>query len=384
MKDFKENKNSNPKTEIELYNRDITDILGDIPKWLVSSGSYILYGLIIILLLGSSFINYPDITKGSIIIEDTENVNWITSYSYGKINNFLVENNSFIKKGDTIALIQNPANFNDVKKLIDILGSVEQYYLTNDTELLRKFPFDLVMGEMSDAYIALTQSVRNCVIYDDYNYYSIRKTFLQKEKQILINNQSDNEIDILRLDREIFELGVNHQKEVEYNKKQLELAYENIVNSIKKWETNYIIKSSNEGKIILGETRDLTHVVNIGDTICTVISNNKENFIGRIYLSPENVAGIKQGNIVNIKLAKYPSHTYGVLIGKVDDITFVPFYRLYSVEIVFPDNLITSTKNNIQYELGLKGEAEIIKSNRSVLSRIFDPLFNIINNNSKG
>lgn len=367
------------RTGIELYNRGGTDILGDAPVWLIHTGSYLLYGILCLLLLGATFISYPDVTKGPVLIEDTENVNWITANSNGKIDMFFVRNDSLVKKGDTIGIIQNPARLSDVKKFTRILGNVERYYLTNNTDLLRAFPFDLVMGEMSEAYQTFTHAVRNCLIYDDYNSYSQRKAFLQKEQLILKKDREKNELAILKIDRDIFELSLTHKMEIEKNRKQLELAYEDMVNSIIKWESNYIIKSNTEGRVVLGEVRDLTQLVNIGDTICTVISGNEENFIGKMYLSQEKVAGIELGNTVNIKLSKYPSHTFGILVGEVATISFVPFYKMYSIDIVFPNKLRTSTRKEIKYELGLKGEAEIVTSNRSVLSRIFNPIYNIFN-----
>lgn len=371
------------RTGIELYNRGVADILGDPPVWLIHTGSHTLYGILFLLLLGAAFISYPDVVKGPVLIEDTENVNWITANSSGKIDRFFVRNDSLVKKGDTIGIIQNPARLSDVKKFTRILSNVERYYLTNNTDLLRAFPFDLVMGEMAESYKTFTQAVRNCLIYDDYNSYFQRKAFLQKEQHILKKDPEKNELAILKIDREIFELSLTHKMEVEKNRKQLELAYEDIVNSIKKWESNYIIRSNNEGRVVLGEVRDLAQLVNIGDTICTVISGNEENFIGKMYLSQEKVAGVEYGNTVNIKLSKYPSHTFGVLVGEITSISFVPYYKMYSIDIIFPNKLMTSARKEIKYELGLKGEAEIVTSNRSVLSRIFNPIYNIFNDASE-
>jgi len=62
-----------------------------------------------------------------------------------------------------------------------------------------------------------------------------------------------------------------------------------------------------------------------------------------------------------------------MLVGKVSSINFIPYNKRYIIDIAFPDQLYTTAKKKINYELGLKGEAEIITSNRSVLSRIFDP-----------
>ena len=57
--------------KIEIYNRESNDMLGDMPNWLIYTGSYIVYGLIILLIIGSALFNYPDIVKQNIRIDDT-------------------------------------------------------------------------------------------------------------------------------------------------------------------------------------------------------------------------------------------------------------------------------------------------------------------------
>jgi hypothetical protein len=157
----------------------------------------------------------------------------------------------------------------------------------------------------------------------------------------------------------------------------LELAYENMVNSLWKWESNYLIRSHREGRIILGEVRTLTRMVNKGDTIASIISDNRSEFLARMQLEQEEIVGVEPGNPVNIQLVKYPAHTYGTLIGEVSSIIFVPYNKQYILDVAFPNQLRTTAKKEIRYELGLKGEAEIITSNRSVLSRIFNPVYNL-------
>jgi hypothetical protein len=362
---------------IELQNRDVTDLLGEAPNWLIYTGSYLLYGMLILLLSGSALIRYPDAVRGQALIEDRANVNYITANSGGQIETVFVQNDSMVKSGDTIALIQNPARLSDIWEFCAILANVETYYRTNNSNLLRAFPFDLTMGEMSGAYETFTQAVRNCLIYDDHNYFSQRNAFLKKELTILKKDPKKNELAILKVEREIFELSVTHKMEIEKNRKQLELAYENMVNSLRKWESNYLIRSHRKGRIVLGEARTLTRMVNKGDTIASIISDNQPEFIARMQLNQEEVAGVESGDPVNIRLAKYPAHTYGVLTGKVSTITFVPYHKQYALDIFFPNQLHTTAKKEIKYEVGLKGDAEIITSNRSILSRIFNPVYNL-------
>ena len=236
---------------IELHNREMTDLLGDAPVWLIHTGSYLLYGVLFVLLLGAFFISYPDAVKGQAIIEDQANVYWITAHSSGQIDALFVKNDSIVKPGDTIAIMQNPAQLNDVREFCRILANVERYYQTNNAELLREFPFNLIMGEMSTAYETFTQAVKNCLIFDDYNYFPQRKAFLQRELNVLKKEPEKNELAVVKIEREIFELSISHQKEIAEKREQLEVAYEDMVNSLQSWESKYLIRSLTEGKVVL-------------------------------------------------------------------------------------------------------------------------------------
>jgi len=373
-------KDSHP---IELHNREVTDMFGDAPNWLIHSGSYILYGVLILFLTGTALISYPDAVRGTVIIDDLANVEWITANSSGQIEKFFVENDSLVEKGDTIVILQNTAQLKDVNRFLRILSNVEKYYDTNNTDLLRTIRYDLVMGEMSDAYENFTKAVRNCMMYDDYNYYSQRKTFLQKELSILKKESEKNGIAILQLERDIFELSISNKTEIEKNREQLGLAYEMMVNSLRTWDSKYLIRSHDKGRIILGDVRTMTRFVNRGDTIGSIISSNKEDFVARMQLQQEQIAGMIVGDRANIRLAKYPEYSYGLLIGEVSSISFVPSNKMYLIDIKFPNKLTTTVQKEIKYELGLKGEAEIITSSRSILSRIFNPIFSLFKDNGK-
>jgi hypothetical protein len=243
MGSMKQLSQKDPYRYIELHYREVTDLLGDAPKWLIHSGSYLLYTILMLLLTGAAFISYPDVVRGTVLIDDLANAEWITVNTSGQIEAFWVENDSWVKRGDTIAIMQNPARLNDVKRFLRILTNVEQYYLTNNTDLLRGYPFDLILGEMSGAYENFTNAVRNCMIYDDYNYFAERNTFLLRELAVLRKEPEKNELAILKIERDMFELSIAHRAEIEKNRKQLELTYEGVANAIRSWESNYLIRS---------------------------------------------------------------------------------------------------------------------------------------------
>ncbi len=363
--------------KIEIYNRENNDILGDMPNWLIHTGSYIVYSIIVVLLLGSSIFKYPDVVKADINIDDMGNVNWITANKSGKIDRFFVDNESEVKQNDTLGILKNAASITDVKRFCNVLANVEEYYRTDNISYLKNYPFNLIMGEMTDAYAQFTQAVRTNLMYQEFDVFPQKKKYLKEELNILQNSKQIDQISMLKVKRQLFELEIEHKMELGKNKRLLELAYENMVNSLKTWEANYLIKSSSEGTVIWGKSWSMGNLVKEGDTICTVIARHRGQPIGHIKLSQDEVAGITNKDKVNIELTKYKSHTYGYLLGEISSISYVPYNKSYAIEVKLPDSLITTSKKKIIYEIGLAGKAEIITSSRSVLDRIFDPIYQL-------
>lgn len=365
--------------KVDVHNRENNDILGDLPNWLIHTGSYIVYGIIALLILGTALFKYPDVVKSNVTIDDMVNVGWITANYSGTIDRFFVEDQSKVQRNDTLGVFKNTASMADVKKFCLVLANVEQYYRSNDVSYLQNYPFDLIMGEMTGAYEQFTQAVRNCVMDREFDLYPQRERYLKEELKILSRSKDANELAILKVKRELFEFEMTHKMEETKNRRLLELAYENMVNSLKTWESKYLIKSKNDGIVVWGKSWGMSNLINEGDTLCTVVSEQTGQPVGHIKLSQDEVAEITEGNKVNIELAKYPAHTYGYLVGEVASVSYVPYNKSYAVEVFFPNGMMMTDKKKITYEIGLSGKAEIIASSKSILSRIFTPLYQLFN-----
>ncbi len=377
MKENKDDKKPISGEGIELYSRESSsDMLGDMPNWLIHTGSYIVYGLIAVLLVGSCVFKYPDIVTTNVSIDDYSKTDWIMANEDGIIDEFFVSDGAKVKKNDTLGIIRNTASLDDVKRFCKVLTRVEWFYRTEDLSYLEEYPFDLIMGEMSSSYEQFTEAVRANVFAMKYNAYNHRRSYMQQELKILMKDSVKNELAILNAKRNLFEMELEHKQVTVQNKRLLELAYERMVNSLKSWENRYLIKSTNDGSVLLGKGWSINNRVSVGDTICSVISEYKGHPKGHIKLSQHQVADIAIGDKVNIELSKFPSHTYGYLLGEVSSVSYVPSNKTYAVEVELPDGMYTTSKLEVDYEVGLVGKAEIITSSRSILSRIFGQIIN--------
>lgn len=365
---------------IETYCADNQqDILGDLPGWLIYTGSYTVYGLIALLIIGCALFRYPDVVEQTIQIDEPGSVEWVIASHPGVIDRFFTEDGADVKAGDTLGMFRNTASLADVKTFCQVLTNVKHYCRTRNADYLRSYPFNLIMGEMTPAYEQFTQAAGNCLMYHDSDLFLRRKEFLDEELRLLEENGKADEMNRLRVRRELFELETAHKTEQEKNAQMLELAYENMVNQLKSWENRYLIKCKGSGTVAGGKRWNMAERIAEGDTLCAVVSEQRGTPTGHIRLNETQVSEISAGDKVNIALNKYPPHTYGRLTGEVASVSFIPHNNLYEVEVTFPDGLVTSNGQKIDYGIGLSGQAEIVTSDKTVISRIFEPIRQIIN-----
>ena len=135
--------NTDGPEKVEVYSRENNDMLGDMPEWLIHTGSYIVYGLIVFLIAGTALFKYPDTIRKTITIDDLGSAEWITANQAGMIDRFFVENQSPVQKNDTLGILKNTALLEDVQTFCRVLTKIEWYYRTNDIKYLQDYPFDL-------------------------------------------------------------------------------------------------------------------------------------------------------------------------------------------------------------------------------------------------
>lgn len=139
-----------PETEdagkVEVYSRENNEMLAICPK-ADTYGSYIVYGLIVFLVAGTALFKYPDTIKKAVTIDDMGSVEWITANQGGMIERFFIENQSQVKRNDTLGILKNTASLEDVQTFCNVLTNIEWYYRTKDINYLQDYPFNLIMGE---------------------------------------------------------------------------------------------------------------------------------------------------------------------------------------------------------------------------------------------
>lgn len=415
--------------ELNIYSEEVKDVLSKPPKIIFRWGNTILFTFICIILFLSWLIKYPDIVSAQAVL--TTEIPPQKEYARvtGKIDSLFVDNFQEVKKGSSLALIENTANYKDIAYLKSILDTI------NVSQSNFYFPLEdllmLFLGDIEDEFslfennyvqYVLNKESQSFLSNDLANKYTLSQLKYRLET---LNNQKElnkKELAFKRKDLErnekLFNKGVISAQEFE-NKNleylQAERSYknmgvsisqikENISNTrnlkkqnsidnirqevnlfkgviqsldllktaIKEWELRYLFKSNIDGEVSFMKVWHKNQSVNNGDFVFTIIPKNHSSYICKVQAPVLNSGKVKVGQDVNIKLSSYPINEFGVLKGSVQDISLVPTNEgLYLIDVKLPDELITTHKKEIEFKQEMQGIAEIITEDLRLIERVF-------------
>lgn len=415
-------------TAIELRSEEVQDILTKVPHWMIRWGTVLIFVIIFMLFFVSWFIKYPDVVTTQIVITTNIPPEKIVSKSSGRIEAILVKDKSIVSENSTLAIIENTANYKDVfllKKIVD-------EYNVNDAS--KTFPFALLknaqLGEIESAFAVFQKDYQAEQLNKNLQPFEVENRAQNSEKvqikerlEILQQQKVINESELQLQKNEIarfetlFNKGIISAQEMEAKKLsylQAQKSYKGLLTSIsqlrsslidnsklsqnsqisgtkeevtlgrnmaqsfyqlkkviKDWELAYALKSSVSGVVTFLQVWTENQTINVGDNVFSIIPNTKNGFVGKVKAPALNSGKIKVGQVVNIRLANFPYREFGVLKGKIKNISLVPDKDgNLLLDVALPNGLQTSYKKQIVFQQEMKGTAEIVTEDLRLIERI--------------
>jgi len=170
------------KEEIELRSNEVQEILSRPPKWIVRWGITIILSVVIVLVIGSWFFQYPDIISSKIVLTTQNPPAPVFAKASGKIQNLFVIDQQQVKKDEVLAVIENPANYNDIQ-MVD--GQLKLFNPNSplQNEQIKNFSRKLNLGSIQSFYADFLKNLDDYYKFVSLDYYQ-KKINLQK-KEIL-------------------------------------------------------------------------------------------------------------------------------------------------------------------------------------------------------
>ncbi|WP_288462405.1 HlyD family efflux transporter periplasmic adaptor subunit [uncultured Chryseobacterium sp.] len=413
---------------IELRSESVQDILTQPPHWMIRWGNTIIFLILVLILIMSYIIKYPEFIPAPIIVTSQNPPEKLEARTNSKIEKIFIKDHQEVKKDQVLMVMQSSANYKDVlalKKIIDSLspnqissfplseashfklGELQGDYNSfakafQDEALFTRLqpyaPENLAANQSLSEYRVRIATTKQQKSLEQAKYELTKKNYirsqelfnqgvissmeLENEKIKYIQAQQNLEninISLSQMEEGISNLNktksgtaINTEKDkITYSSQTLQL-FEQLRKSLKQWEQNYLLISNTDGIASFQQFFGENQFIKAGDAVLSILPKNREKLVGRMSVPATNSGKIASGEKVLIKLDNYRYQEYGIVEGKVQNISLSPDKEgNYYVDVLLPKGLKTSYNKNLVFDKELKGSAEIVTQDLRLIERFF-------------
>ena len=416
--------------DIELRSEEVQEVLSPPSFWLLSSGSTILLGVVILMLGLAAFLKYPDVIPASISLTTPNPTIKIVVPTSGKLIRLLHHEDATVQDSTVLAEIESQLNPKAMQYLNHLLPQMEGFIrhpirlpvfedkayvfgeLQNVYNELKKECFDyyqwtrdryrqeevLYLKEKISSYqkvqaiskeqLSIDQKVvQNAEekfntqkqlyqekIISRASYLQEESSFYQQEQSLISLKKSiaQEDMTIRDINKQLIDIQFEQSEKCRNFKENLKLKTDYIYNEINRWQKNFLIRTPIAGTLSYSRMIAEGQYVQAGEPLFAVVPKGN-GYIGIMEVPTQRFGKVKVGQPVYIKLDNYPYQEFGYLIGKVHKIRQLLNKEegLYRVEVILNDGLNSTYDQQIPYRPEMTGTGEIITESLSVLERIF-------------
>ncbi|MCX6270138.1 MAG: HlyD family efflux transporter periplasmic adaptor subunit [Bacteroidetes bacterium] len=420
--------------------KEVEELLGRQPAWITRWGIALFALFLTLLITGCWIIRYPDILVSPVMVTSENPPAGLVSRADGKISALYVKDRQLVNSGDILLQIENPARYEDVKVLENILNG-----FTPDSSKLAAFSLfpgerSWILGDIQTSFTGFRKSL------NEYSQFLVMKEFAKKvkamkeeekmtnayvdrlriqsqvlEKDLKLGNKqysrdsalfaqkviapvdfeksessylqkkfslegtrvtlANTRIQLSQLQKDIIDLSLQYQRAKDELIQAVEKGYQELRNQVLLWKQTYLLISPVSGQVTFNQYWTLYQPVKKGEKVLTVVPPGKTRIIGKVSLTLEGAGKVKPGQRVNIKFSGYPYLEYGTVKGFVINKSLTSQDNHYTIEVSFPEGLKTSYGKQLDYQPEMMGTAEIVTEDVRLLERIINPIRYLINRN---
>jgi multidrug efflux pump subunit AcrA (membrane-fusion protein) len=415
---------------------NLNDVLGPPPKGLSYYGSGLIFVIVLLLILISSVVKYPETVKSEVYLTSENPPRKIVAPISSYIDSIHVLDGSFVVKDQLLMTFINNSKSDDIKYLEqNILSRKCSYFLSDNSDLP-----DLQLGNIqsnydnfkkqldhfrylkkSSSYLFKVNSLNNQIEICTNKRVQIKKNISLLDKKVSLSkkiNQTDSilndkgyianmsyhelqmkdinngfdlneerkemyDIDfrIQELKQNLSELTILFEEELRNEEMKVKITLNGLVNKYKTWQDSYTIKSVVSGIANFNNKHWVKGTfIDDGDELLKITPREKGGIIAFAKISDKGSSNVKKGQKVNIKLNNYPYKEYGILVGEIVKVVETPSSDNYLVHISFPEKIKTSYGKEIEFRPQMRGVADILTKEQSLLSKVFQEIKAIIVN----
>lgn len=199
---------------------------------------------------------------------------------------------------------------------------------------------------------------------------------------------TSTQLSILQLRQQLTELEIQRQNEETEHLRGIMQQASQLKAQVAQWLEQYAVISPADGTVSLQKVWSRGQHVMVGDVIASVVPDEGDRVIGRLQVPSSGFGKVEEGQTVNVRLNGFPYMEFGVLKGVVESIPAVPQTVttaegnsiVYTVEVSFPDSLVTTYGKELPMVQQMDGTAEIITRDRRLIGQFIDPVLSLFKN----
>lgn len=411
----------------ELLTEEVQEVISYKPHWIVRKGNTIFLLIILLLLVLTWIISYPDIIHAGAKLVAMNPPKLINAKTEGKLLKLFVSNEQPVRKDQHIGYMESTADYNEVLKLQDwIQQAVVAIQNTEYDWLIRNvLPSLNNLGELQGQYqqfqnqLAVTQQTfangyyqrKKGALQKDLQYLSFLKQNanqqmqLQKKDQQLQQKEYDA-YELLAKDKVIAPLELNQYKsklilkeqgleqlnaqitnnEINSHNKQKEIidlhkqvtdqqqqfqsSLLELKSEVEKWIQQYVLTAPEDGKLLFVSSLQPNEFISNGQSLFYIQPGQSAYYV-ELKAGQKGVGKIKTGQSVMIKVEGYPSNEFGYLMATINHIAAIPSRTdSFLLKAELPRGLQTNYNKTIFFRNGLAAQAEIITDDRKLFDRL--------------
>jgi multidrug efflux pump subunit AcrA (membrane-fusion protein) len=416
--------------ELDLRSDDIKELIGFMPEGLIrwASGAFL---FVLLILIGVSwFVRYPDIVTLPVMLTTENPPIRSQNKANGKIEAIFVKDSTQVVEGQRLALIESGAKYDDILRLKNyingiekgdyqtfyrskpieglLLGTIQSNYVRfleahNSFSILYAQTIDNVKTKALNKEIKVNEKI-GLSLDRQYNLYqeefnlsqkkvergeelhkdgnisladleAIKSLHAQNSRQLenFKDNFNNNSLQKQGLETQIAEIQQNRQVNIDNRYESLKSALISLKNDLQLWEQNYFVVAPIKGIVSVPFTTQPYKTTTIGEELFTILPNqNTEKIVGLLEIPATLPGKININATVNIKLDGYPYLRYGILQGKLKNMTLVPVKNTYLAQVGLINPLVTDFGDTIIFRQEMRGTADIITEDKSIFMRLFE------------
>lgn len=391
--------------------------------------------LLLVLLVGTWFIRYPDTIQGTALLTGDNAPKEIVPNQSGRLTALFVKNNQVVKQGDMIGWIESNASTKEVIDLFEKLKSSIALLEENNPAAVsslfhQKFKN---LGELQTPYQTFIASWQQ---YNDYlvnGFYYKRKNMLQndiaslqrikgktatqkvltkkenelakktfemneilfKEKIISAEEYRQAQSALMSKQKTIPQIDVDilsqqnqisdKQKEIDQlnhdilqQQKIFEQALHTLKSDLHQWLRTYTIQAPVDGQVVFVLPLQQNQYIQQGKLL-GYISPADNRYYAEVRLSQMNFGKVDTGMKVQLRFDAYPYQEIGFVPGRLNYISNVAIDSGFIATVQLEKGLNTNQNKKIRYKPGLKAQALVITKDQRLLERLYYSIVKSIN-----